>query len=222
MKTQTLFDRTQALPAAGELSPATYNLAIGGCLGWGFLVNWLIIQNVPLSAIAQLGPYGLLIGFLASSFLGNYLVAKPAAPAVNFVGYNLIVIPFGIILSLAVARYDAVVVSDALMLTAVVTAIMMTLGSMYPQVFAKAVGTLTMALIAAVVVEMIGVFFLHRDYAFIDWIVVACFCGYIGYDWGRANAIPKTLGNAIGSSASLYMNIINLLLRIMRILGRRR
>ena len=61
---------------------------------------------------------------------------------------------------------------------------------------------------------------IHREW--IDWAVVFIFCGYIGYDWGRANRIPKTVDNAIDSAAALYMDIINLFLRILRILGRRR
>ena len=55
-----------------------------------------------------------------------------------------------------------------------------------------------------------------------DWVVAAIFCGYIGYDWGRANAIPKTLDNAIDSAASLYIDIIILFMRILRIMARRR
>ncbi len=47
------------------------------------------------------------------------------------------------------------------------------------------------------------------------------FCGYIGYDWGRANQIPKTMDNAVDSAAALYMDIINLFLRILRIMGRK-
>ena len=47
------------------------------------------------------------------------------------------------------------------------------------------------------------------------------FLGYIGFDWSRANSIPKTLDNAVDSAASLYMDIINLFLRILRIMGRR-
>ena len=33
------------------------------------------------------------------------------------------------------------------------------------------------------------------------------FSGYIGYDWARANAILKTLDNAIDSAAALYLDI---------------
>lgn len=44
----------------------------------------------------------------------------------------------------------------------------------------------------------------------------------IGYDWGRANRIPKTTDNAIDSAAAIYIDIINLFVRILRIMGRRR
>ena len=50
--------------------------------------------------------------------------------------------------------------------------------------------------------------------------VAIIFCGYIGYDWGRANNIPKTYDNAVDCAAALYMDIIIFFLRILRIMGR--
>jgi FtsH-binding integral membrane protein len=73
-----------------------------------------------------------------------------------------------------------------------------------------------------IIIELIAIFFFGGSPAIIDWIVVLIFCGYIGYDWGRANQIPKTYDNAVDSAAALYMDIINLFLRILRILGRSR
>jgi len=54
-----------------------------------------------------------------------------------------------------------------------------------------------------------------------DWIVAAIFCGYIGYDWGKASALPKTVDNAVDSAAALYMDIINLFLRVLSIIGKK-
>ena len=31
--------------------------------------------------------------------------------------------------------------------------------------------------------------------------------GYIGYEWARANSIPKTVDNAIDSAAALYIPV---------------
>jgi FtsH-binding integral membrane protein len=55
----------------------------------------------------------------------------------------------------------------------------------------------------------------------LDGLFVLIFSGYIGYDWARANQLPKTLDNAIDASAALYLDIVNLFLRILRLLSRR-
>ena len=99
---------------------------------------------------------------------------------------------------------------------------MMILGTAYPRFFQKISGALTGALLAVIIVEMFQIFVLGMHSNWLDWVVAAIFCGYIGYDWGRANQIPKTLDNAVDSAAALYMDIINLFLRVLRILGRRR
>lgn len=53
-----------------------------------------------------------------------------------------------------------------------------------------------------------------------DWIVAVIFCGYIGYDWEKANRMPKPVDNAVDGAAAIYMDIINLFMRILRIFGR--
>lgn len=69
------------------------------------------------------------------------------------------------------------------------------------------------------VIELIDAFVFGIHHNTTDWLVALIFCGYIGYDWGRANQIPKTLDNAIDSAAALYMDIINLFLRILNLRG---
>jgi len=140
---------------------------------------------------------------------------------VSFFGYNLVVVPFGLIVNLVVSRYDASLVHEAIRITALVTLGMMLLGTLFPKFFASIAGALTVALLLVIVVELVEVFILGIHHGVIDWIVVLIFCGYVGVDWGRANQIPKTLDNAIDSAAALYMDIINLFLRILRILGRK-
>ena len=98
---------------------------------------------------------------------------------------------------------------------------MMCLGTLFPAFFQKISGVLTIALLLVIVVELIEIFIFNTHHGILDWIVVLIFCGYIGYDWGRANQIPKTVDNAVDSAAALYMDIINLFLRILRILGRK-
>jgi FtsH-binding integral membrane protein len=112
-------------------------------------------------------------------------------------------------------------VGEAVRITGMVTAVMMCLGTMYPAFFQKIVGGLTIALIAVIVIELIEIFVFGIHHGILDWAVVLIFCGYIGYDWARANNIPKTVDNAIDCAAALYIDIINLFLRVLSILGRR-
>ena len=48
-----------------------------------------------------------------------------------------------------------------------------------------------------------------------DWVVALIFCGYIGYDWVEAQNKYKTLDNAVDSAMDLYLDIINLFVRLL-------
>ena len=186
----------------------------------------MIVKSVPVEVVSSIHPLLFFLGFLACAFAGIFIFNRSDKPAISFLGYNLVVLPFGLMLTLVIAsyadpRYDGLVL-EAIQTTGFVTLVMMMLGSMFPRFFQKIVGALTIALIAVILVELIGWFIFGWNHGAIDWVVAAIFCGYIGYDWGRANAIPKTLDNAIDSAAALYMDIINLFIRILRIMGRRR
>ena len=97
--------------------------------------------------------------------------------------------------------------------------LMMALGTSFPKLFEKIIGTITAALLITIIVELVEVFLLGMHTSILDWLVALIFCGYIGYDWGRANQIPKTTENAIKYAAVLYLDIINLFLRILSLLS---
>ena len=214
-----VFNRTET---TGKLiSENVYNLTIGLVLAWGFLLNWLLVTSISPASLVSFGFWPLMIGYFVSCFIGIRIYTKSDDPFISFIGYNFVVIPFGLILNIIVSSYDPVIVQDAIRVTGIVTCIMMILGSAFPAFFQKISGALTVALIAVIIVEMVEIFIFKTHHGVLDWIVALIFCGYIGYDWGRANSIPKTLDNAVDSAASLYMDIINLFIRILRIMGRR-
>ena len=204
------------------IANGTYNLIIGLVLCWGFLVNWLLVHYVDPAWLRGLHPAIFFVGYFASCFCGVYLFNSSREPAISFIGYNFVVVPFGLVVNIVVSRYDPNLVLQAVQLTAAVTVLMMILGSIAPKFFQKIHTTLTIALLCVLAVELFQFFVLKIHRSWIDWVVAIGFCGYIGYDWGRANCIPKTVDNAIDSAAAIYMDIINLFLRILRILGRKR
>lgn len=213
-----IFGRTKA--AGAVVSDATYNLVIGLVLCWGLLINWLIVRYVSPAWLLSINPWLFFIIYFASCLYGVYLFNKYTEPAISFIGYNFVVVPFGLVVNMIVSRYEPGLVLEAIQVTAMVTVIMMILGSVFPKFFQSIYRGLFLALLAVIIIELFQIFILKRHSNWIDWAVVFIFCGYIGYDWGRANRIPKTIDNAIDSAAAIYMDIINLFVRILRILGR--
>lgn len=214
-----VFARTQVV--GSEISAAAYNAIIGITLLIGFAINFAMVKYIPVATIASINPLVLIIGYFVCCLTGISLFTKSDSPSVSFLGYLLVVTPFGLIINLVVSRYSSGVVINAIQATGCITFVMMLLGTMYPAFFKSIARGLFIALICTIVVELVMIFVFNTHHTIIDWVVVLIFCGYIGYDWARANSIPKTVDNAIDSAAALYMDIINLFLRLLRILGRR-
>ena len=107
-------------------------------------------------------------------------------------------------------------------ITAVVTLTMMLLSSFFPDFFASnTMGKiLGITLLVTIIIELILLITGAGSLGIIDYIVVLIFCGYIGYDWAKANMGEKTVDKAVDAAAMLYVDIANLFLRIMRILAR--
>ena len=217
----SVFNRSNNESSGTRISASLYNFVIGLVLCWGFLINWLMVKTIPYESIASINPWLFFIGYIACCFFGIALFTKSDAPLVSFIGYNFVVIPFGLIINLVVAQYKPELVLQAMQVTGIVTFTMMILGTIFPRFFQKIAGALAISLLIVIIVEAVEVYIFKMHHGIIDWIVVMIFCGYIGYDWSRANQIPKTVDNAIDSAAALYMDIINLFIRILRIMGRR-
>jgi len=95
------------------------------------------------------------------------------------------------------------------------------LGAAYPKAFLSIGRALFFALIATILAEVGLMIFTGSVPGIFDWIVVLIFAGYIGYDWARAQALPKTYDNAVDCAASLYVDIVILFMRLLRLFSRR-
>lgn len=207
-----------------EISPEAYNLVIGGTLLYGFLVNCFMVSFCFESVVSLISnPLLFYLAYFAMVIIGSMMVNKSINPVISFIGYNLIVIPLGMVLSLvlntyAMAGYSSTITA-AFGITAVVTLAMMFISSIFPNFFLSLGKTLFVTLLITIAVEIV-LYFVGVGLGIIDYVVVLIFCGYIGYDWVRANRCVKTVDNAIDSAAELYVDIVNLFLRILRILAR--
>lgn len=101
-----------------EISAALYNGMIGLCLVWGFFVNWMLVVNIRPESLWSINPWVFIIGYFASCFFGVYLFKSSDKPMISFIGYNFVVVPFGLIVNMVVSRYDQNLVLEAIRVTA--------------------------------------------------------------------------------------------------------
>lgn len=223
---QALLEKRQTLGEGEvEISERAFNLIIGAMLLWGFFLNYVTVAAFGRQVMAMvygMNPAVFLIGYFVLVLAGNALVVK-GGPALSFVGYTMIAAPIGILVCMSVQGIPVDTVKSAVLITAVVTLSFMIAGTLFPGFFLRLGRVLFFSLLFTIVGGLVSMLlFRGRGYMLYEWLGAGIFSLYIGYDWARANTCARTVDNAIDLSASLYLDIINLFLRILRILNSRR
>ena len=217
---ETLRERKEARTQCPDsIGTAAYNGVIGLTILYGFIVNALMVafarplfEGLPFMAV--------LIGYFVCAIAGAVIANKSAKPAISFLGYNLIVLPVGMLLSLVLPGESAGNIFLAALLTGIVTVIMIVLSVIFPHFFSKLGTSLLWSLLIGIFVELIATLLGYGGNIF-NWLFVIIFSLYIGYDWHKAQSYSKTVDNAIDSAIDLYLDLINLFIRILDILDRR-
>lgn len=200
------------------MSRRGFYFALGCILTWGFFATHWMSQATAawqpnLATILAVGLVLPIIGVLLSHFSNNAFI--------SFIGFNLVVIPFGAILGPVLAQYELAqpgVVARAALATAMVTGLMGLSGLMFPQFYARIGGALFMALLCLLGVRILQLFVPSlQNLGFVDYLAAGLFALYIGYDMYRASEIPATLDNAVDVAISLYLDVLNLFLNLLRI-----
>lgn len=202
------------------ISDRSYNMWLGGVIVYGLLVNILICAKFTEVALS-IHPLALLIGYFICVLAGTFISAKSSDPIISFLGYNLVVVPIGLVVSTSVYYYGGLrsnVVLLAMVYTAGITVVMICCSILKPDFFSKLGGVLLGGLIGLILVELILLLFgVAQSITSLAGAIL--FSLYIGYDYWKAQQYPKTVDNAVDSALDIYLDIINLFLRILSILG---
>lgn len=210
----------QEFLAEEEISERTYNVTLGGVLLYGLLFNIGICYFCTDFALS-LDPLVLLLGYFVCCIAGTVISAKSNNAIISFLGYNLVVIPVGLVVSICVYAYGGMSsepVVQAFLITMLATGFMVAFSIYKPEFFSKLGGLLMVCLLGLIVAEVV-LMLLRVEQIWTAWFGAILFSFYIGYDYYKAQAYPKTLDNAVDSALDIYLDIINLFLKILRILG---
>ena len=136
----------------------------------------------------------------------------------------------GITLSIIFVIYDLGKIQEAFLLTTILFAVVSAYGYFSKKDLSTVGGICGMALIGAIIVSLANVFFFHSVGLdlLMDYVVVFIFVGLTAYDMYRmkqsaALAGPDDINRiALYTGMQLYLDFINLFLRLVRILSRKR
>ena len=203
----------------GELTEKQYNTWIGGSILYGLVLSGLI-GIVCQSFFLNMNPLIFLIGYFICAITGTIIAKKSDNWKLSFVGYNLLVVPIGGVISIALAAYELGSINNALLTTGFIVGCMMALSNIKPNLFKGMGTTLGVVLLISLVVEifclLVGI-----STGFFDFLFVIVFSLYIGYDWYKAQQLDRTKDNAIDVALEIYLDIINLFLRLLSLFGKR-
>ncbi len=202
-----------------RLSLRQYNLIIGLVVLYGFVVNAIMVWTLS-DFFIKMNPAALLIGYLVLVIIGTVL-SNSKSPLVSFIGYNFIVVPIGAVVAISVPSYSSAAIFSAIVATGGVVAAMIIISTIYPRIFHKMGVALFLALVLGLVGEIIAILLLGYGGDIFNWAFVILFSLYIGYDWFRAQSYPRTLDNAVDSAIDLYVDAINIFIRLLAIFGKR-
>lgn len=200
-----------------------FNAIMIGVVLWGLVINVFLCKTVG-DVYAYINPVLFMVLYLVLAIGGTIIAAKSDDPLVSFLGYNMIVVPFGLVISTLVEGYgglDSAIVTNAFVYTMLISFGMLGMALAFPQLFAKLGGALLSCLIGVIICELLLLLFRVRQ-TFTDWIVAGIFSFYIGYDIYRSQQFVKTVDNAVDCALDIYLDMANLFVRILRIMARSR
>lgn len=194
-----------------------FNLILGLVIAYGVGVNVLtcaLLNSVEFTNTMTI--VTCVVAFVLG--IGGIFVAQSNKPSMSFLGYNMLVIPFGVMLSTTVRLYEPHIVLEAFVITFLIMLLMITVSSMFPDVF-KNMGVVLFTVLCGLIVAYLVFYLLGINTLVLSWISAGLFSLYIGYDWVMAQSGPKTLDAAIDAALGIYLDIVNLFLDLLRILG---
>lgn len=191
-----------------------FGLATTGFVAWLFRdlqVGWLL---------------SLLVFFVALA--GTTISEKSRKPAISFLGFMMVAIPFGVLFGPLLSQHTKVNIFAALSLTAVLVATLGLYGGLTKKDFESWIpylfGSLMIILLGLIFIPMVGLFGVPVGGAltFVDWLIIIVFSFLVIYDWNQAMKKPYTVDNSVDAAVGVYLDFMNIFTAALCLSDRKR
>ena len=169
-----------------------------------------------------------IIALLVVSIIGIIIALVSDSSLISFIGFVLLVVPTGMLLGPFVALYTEASVFKIFFVTTGLAVVLGVVGALCPidlapigSVLFGVLGMLLVGYFYAGIATLVGIP-IDGALTWLDWIGVVLFSIYIIYDWNRAMNIPHTVDNSVDSAMALYLDFINLFIRLLELFGEKK
>lgn len=164
------------------------------------------------------------LGFFALSMIGIFVAVNDSV-VIKLLGYTMIAVGLGAITGPYVAMYTLASVVQIFFITMAVTLMIGFVGAIAPFSVSHWGGflltglwVLIFAQFGSIFLAMLG-FDIKIAMTALDWVGVFLFSLYIFYDMNQAMRAEYSVENAITFAVSMYLNIMNLFIRLLSLFG---
>lgn len=198
---------------------------------FAFMISFWTAAGIASSAVAAYFAQSMeltwpfLIGVLIAGIVGVLIALNSSVPVVSLFGYALVAIPFGLMFGPIVALYTTASIVKVFAITSVIVVGLGIIGAVIPDDLegwgSWLFGALLILIIGTLFVPIARFIGLPVEGALtlLDWAGVLIFSAYVIYDWNRAMRVPYTQDNAIDCALAVYLDFINLFIRLLSLLG---
>ncbi len=224
ISTNEIFNRSSP---NDELSASTFNTVMSATVVFGLMLfaafGSLSARVVQAHLIVGRGALAYLLTLVILFFVGA-VASTSRAPARAVVGLALNASSLGALFGPVANYYQRGSIIDIALGTALLTIVLGAAGALYPRSLEKWGGILCLAVSGLFLVQLSEVMRHPSDPAFrspTSWIGVIIFSASIVYDFNRAQLVARTIPNAIQCGIAIFVDVVNIFLRLLRVLGRR-
>lgn len=201
------------------LSDRVFYLLIGAALLFGFFVNALEVMFLT-DFFLSWNPTVFLIVYLVMVIVGCIMSVWSRNPVISFIGYCMVVLPLGAVLSIYLPAFTYKTITSAFLVTTFLSLFMIILALVYPRVFNSIFALLGIAVLVALIYQIVAIFTGFGNNTWVDWLIVLLFSAYVGFDVSLARVRPRTVNNAVASACAIYVDLIYVFIRLVAIFGR--